>query len=122
MQASKKPSLQDFYDDMNEHAMADYQKVGPYVIEVQTAPSHDGVLSVWEVVGDNPRNSENSYAWVLVGQKWFDSRDRAATASREVGRTREKAREWSEANRPGTWGDFWQERYVEAEWYDGSPY
>jgi hypothetical protein len=109
-----------FYDDMNQHANADYRTLGPYIVEAELVGGlygdYRGYLRVWEAVGDNPDNPDNAFRWVLRGREWYDDPDAARADMNRVAGSRGDLKEWVSEHGTGDQEEFWQKRAHEAEW------
>jgi hypothetical protein len=74
---TRDPTLNDFYNDMNEHAQADYKRVNDrLVVELDSMPT-GWWLTVWEAIKQggeyvDPDNPDNNYHWDAVGRGTFE--------------------------------------------------
>lgn len=86
---TKDPKLSNFYNDMNEHEMADYKRIQPnYVVELDSMPS-GWQVTLWVAVttGDGyapPENDDNHYAWDAIGRQEFDDYDAGKSVYNEL--------------------------------------
>lgn len=83
---SDDPTLEDFYNDMNQHSNARYHRVdGNKVVELDSTPG-GWQVTVWKAVEHphreayaQPRNPKNRYAWDAIGREEFEEYEEASS-------------------------------------------